>query len=132
MIADSSALVAIMLDEPDRDWLVRRMADADLLGVGAPTLAETGIVLSARLGPPARSLLARLAEELDLGVVPFGEEHARIAVQAWNRFGKGRHPAQLNLGDCMSYATARIAGQPLLCVGDDFPRTDLPLVPRYD
>lgn len=59
--------------------------------------------------------------------MPFGEAHCAAAVDAWLQFGKGRHPAALNLGDCLAYAAARVGGQPLLCVGEDFPRTDLEL-----
>ena len=65
--------------------------------------------------------------EASITVLPFGEEHYLLAVDAWQRFGRGRHPACLNFGDCLSYATAKLAGQPLLCVGDDFAFTDLEL-----
>ena len=127
MIVDSSAIVAIVLAEPGCDALVDKLGSAEHAGIGAPTLAETAIVLSARLGRDARSLLTRLLDEASIEVVSFGEAHYRAAVEAWLRFGKGRHPAALNFGDCMSYATASLAGQPLLCTGDDFGRTDLQL-----
>ncbi|MEN8165312.1 MAG: type II toxin-antitoxin system VapC family toxin, partial [Acidobacteriota bacterium] len=94
-------------------------------GIGAPTLTETSIVLSARLDVDARTLMARFLDESGITVVPFGEAHYAAAVEAWLRFGKGRHPAQLNFGDCMSYAIAKVADQPLLCIGDDFVKTDL-------
>src|SRR5581483_4641869 len=93
--------------------------------VGGPTLAETGIVLTARLGPSGRTLLARFVQETGLVVVPFGDEHWAAAIDAFLRFGKGRHPAALNFGDCLTYAVARLAGEPLLCLGDDFAKTDL-------
>lgn len=128
MIVDSSAIVAVVLDEPGCEALIDKLGSADHAGIGAPTLAETAIVLSARLGRDARTLLSRFVDEASIEVVPFGEAHFRAAVEAWLRFGKGRHPAALNFGDCMSYATARLAGQPLLCTGNDFGRTDLPLV----
>ncbi|HWH14820.1 MAG TPA: type II toxin-antitoxin system VapC family toxin [Miltoncostaeaceae bacterium] len=73
----------------------------------------------------------RLIDGLPIVVVSFTSAHARVAAEAWRRFGKGRHPAGLNLGDCMSYATARVAERPLLCVGDDFARTDLAVVPLH-
>ena len=84
-------------------------------------------MLSARLRRDARDLLARFLREADVRVVAFDEDHWVAAVDAWLRFGKGRHPARLNFGDCLSYATARLAGEPLLCVGEDFPKTDLEL-----
>lgn len=125
MIVDSSALVAILLAEPGRQVLVDRLAGAAVVGVGAPTLAETGIVVSARIGVAGRSLLARLLAEAGIATVPFTAAHWPIAVDAFARYGKGRHPAALNFGDCLTYATCRLAGRPLLCTGDDFPRTDL-------
>ena len=127
MIVDSSAIVAIVLAEPGCDELIAKLGMTDHTGSGAPTLAETAIVLSARLGRDARTLLARLLDEASIDVVPFGEAHYRAAVDAWWKFGKGRHEASLNFGDCMSYATARLAHQPLLCTGEDFRRTDLQL-----
>lgn len=128
MIVDSSALVAILLRQPGYEAPLGHLATADVVGVGTPTLAETGIVLEARAGTPARSLLARFIHEARLVPVPFGEEHWRAAIDAFIRYGKGRHPAALNFGDCLTYATARLADEPLLCIGDDFARTDLPLV----
>jgi ribonuclease VapC len=75
----------------------------------------------------ARGSLARFIEENQVIVTPFTEGHYSLAVSAWLKYGKGRHPAALNFGDCISYATAKAAEMPLLCVGDDFPRTDLTL-----
>lgn len=127
MIVDTSALVALVLQEPGFEDIQQKLAAAPQLGIGAPTLTELGIVLSARLRRDARGLIARLLDEAGVRVIPFGDAHHATALGAWLRFGKGRHPAALNFGDCLSYATARLAGRPLLCVGDDFPRTDLPL-----
>lgn len=125
MIVDSSALVAILLAEPGRQILVDHLASAAVVGVGAPTLAETGIVLTARIGVAGRSLLARLLDEAGIETVPFTAAHWPIAVDAFARYGKRRHPTGLNFGDCLTYATCRLAGRPLLCTGDDFRRTDL-------
>lgn len=125
MIVDSSALVAILLKEPGFEALLEKLLAARVAGVGAPTLAEAGIVLAARGGSTLQRLLSHFAREAGLSVVPFGEAHARVAVEAFVRFGKGRHPAALNFGDCMTYATARIASRPLLCIGRDFTRTDV-------
>lgn len=127
MILDSSALVAIALDEPERPALVDKINAADSVGVGAPALVEAGIVLSSRLGQDATELLAALLETADALVIPFGTHHWQTAVEAWWRFGKGRHAADLNFGDCLAYATASVAGEPLLAKGDDFPKTDLRL-----
>ncbi len=125
MILDSSAILAILLREHGFEPLVEKLASAPAAGVGAPTLAETGIVLSARIGPEAKSLLTMFLADTEVGVVPFGEVHWRTAVDAFQRYGKGRHRAGLNFGDCMTYATAKLAEQPLLCTGADFGKTDL-------
>ncbi len=124
MILDSSALVAIVLQEPAAERLLERMRHASYLAIGAATLLETGIVLSSRLHGDARGLLARVLQESGITVVDVTEAHFGVATDAWLRYGKGRHPASLNFGDCMSYAISVVAGAPLLCVGDDFPQTD--------
>lgn len=128
MILDSSAVIAVLLAEPNHETLADRLAEASQVGIGAPTLTECGIVLSARLGALGKTLLGRFVQEAALTVIPFGPDHWVAAVGAYLRFGKGRHPAALNFGDCMSYATAQLADAPLLCVGEDFTRTDLRLV----
>ena len=128
MILDTSAVVAIVRTEPASDWLVDRMQEADSLAMGAPTLVETELVLTGRMRPVARTILERFVLERNVAVLPFDEEHWREAGRAFLRFGKGRHPARLNLGDCMTYATARLSGEPLLCLGDDFAQTDLDIV----
>ncbi len=127
MIVDSSALVAVLLREPGHEALLEQLGAEPAIGVGAPTLAETGIVLASRMGVRGRTLLARFVQETELVVVPLSEQHWGVAVEAFLRFGKGRHPARLNYGDCLTYAVTRLAGEPLLCVGEDFPQTDLEL-----
>ena len=127
MIVDSSAIVGIVLREPGYEALVRKLAAAEALAVGAPTLAEAGIVLTARLGRDARGLLQGLLREWGAETVSFGEEHWREAVTAYARFGRARHKAQLNFGDCMTYAVGKLAREPLLCTGGDFAKTDLHL-----
>ena len=91
---------------------------------------EATIVLSARLARDARGVVGRLLLEGDIAVVPFTDAHFGTAADAWLRYGRGRHPASLNFGDCLAYATARLAGEPLLFTGDDFARTDVMAV-RY-
>ena len=128
MIVDSSALIAILLRQPEHEWLVDQLSGTSSAGVGTPAIAETGIVLSSRLGVRGRTLLARLIEEAGLIVIAFSEQHARLAIDAYWRFGKGRHPARLNFGDCLTYAIAKLGDESLLCIGDDFSKTDLQVV----
>jgi ribonuclease VapC len=130
VIVDSSAIVSILLKEEGYAALTAELDSAFYTGVGAPTLVETGIVLSARMGVAGKTLLARFVEEAGLDVIAYSAELWAEAVDAFLKYGKGRHPAALNFGDCLTYATCVVADQPLLCVGNDFARTDLPLVRR--
>lgn len=125
MILDSSAVVAILLREPEADELEAKASTASTLGIGAPTFVETLMVLSSRFDRDAGRHLEGFLRRGGAVVVPFSEEHARVAVDAFARFGKGRHRAALNFGDCMTYAVAKLAGRPLLCTGEDFRKTDL-------
>ena len=95
--------------------------------VATPIEAETAIVLCAIRGDSGRSQLAAFVERAGAIIVPFEAAHWRSAADAWLRYGKGRHPAALNFGDCLAYATAQVTGQPLLCTGGDFAQTELPL-----
>lgn len=125
MVLDSSALVAIHLKEPGYERLVDAIDRAEIVAIGVPTLLETAIVLSARLGRDARPLLLTFLRRIEAEWIPFNEEHFDAAAAAFLRFGRGRHPAGLNFGDCMSYAVASLAGLPLLFTGEDFPKTDI-------
>lgn len=127
MIADSSALVAVVIEEPEFEAVWDRLGAAENVGVGAPTLFEAAMVLRARLGPSARTLLGAVSEQIAIEVLAFDDRHWPVALDAFTRFGKGRHPAGLNFGDCLAYATASVAGEPLLCLGDGFAQTDLEL-----
>jgi ribonuclease VapC len=127
VILDSSAIISILTDEAGADRLLEKLSGAEALAVGAPTLVETSIVLTSRIGPGAHRLLERFLQELGAAILPFSESHWHIAAETHQRFGKGHHPAALNFGDCLAYATARLSAQPLLCIGDDFNRTDLEL-----
>jgi ribonuclease VapC len=127
MILDSSAVVALALQEPGHERLLDAIRAAGRVGIGAPTLVEAAVVLSARLDRDARSLVSRFLLEADIAIVPFTDAHFGTALEAWLRYGRGRHPAALNFGDCLSHATARLASEPLLFTGDDFRRTDIPL-----
>lgn len=127
MILDTSALIAILFREREAEALLGRLWGASMRAVGAPTLAEAGVVLTSRAGEPSISLLHHFLDAFDITTIPFDDLHWREAVTAYNAYGKGRHAAALNFGDCLTYATARIAGLPLLCVGDDFAQTDIAL-----
>lgn len=128
MIIDSSAIVAIFLREQGSERVLEELETADAVRVGAPTLVETAMVLTGKLGDDGRTMLLSLLQEVNVDVLSFGDAHWRIAQSAFVRYGKGRHPAALNFGDCLTYATAYVAGEPLLCAGDDFAQTDLELV----
>ena len=125
MTLDSSALVAILFAEPGHLDLVDRILQADIVRVGTPTLVETEIVLSARRGKSAATDVQDLLEELHVTVVSFSQSDWHAAVRAFERFGRGRHEAGLNFGDCLSYAVAASAADSLLFVGDDFTSTDI-------
>lgn len=127
MILDSSAIVALLLREQGYEVLAQKLASASQVAVGAPTLVETTIVLSARTGRDMRGLVARFLQEANVTVLPFTEAHFSAAVEAWLHFGKGRHAASLNFGDCLSFAVAKVSESPLLCLGDDFVQTGIPL-----
>lgn len=128
MILDSSVFVAILGRETGYRVFAEVVRDADTVAVGAPTLVETEIVLVGRLGSRGNPLLRNFVLDEAIEVIAFGDEHWKEAGRAFRQFGKGRHPARLNLGDCLTYATAKVAREPLLCLGDDFAQTDLTLV----
>jgi len=128
LIIDSSAIVAIFFRESGAEEIMAAIAEAEFAGIGSPTATETGLVLTAALGENATGSLLRFFEESSIEIVPFTDLHWQRAIDAYARFGKGRHPASLNFGDCMTYATASIAQEPLLCRGNDFRKTDLDLV----
>lgn len=125
MVIDTSALVAIMTREPSADRLVAAVeADRTRL-VSAATVVEASLVLLGRYGEAGESQLDRLLRGIGAEVVPVGDEQVVLARDAGLRFGRGRHAAALNLGDCFSYALAVARGEPLLFVGDDFSKTDV-------
>jgi ribonuclease VapC len=115
----------MILGEPGARAISQKIQDANFTIVGTPILVETGMVLSHR-GRNPHNDLDRFLGAARTTVVNFTHEHARKSLEAFLRYGKGRHPAALNFGDCMSYAIARIAKVPLLFTGNDFPQTDIP------
>jgi ribonuclease VapC len=125
MILDSSALVAILFKEPEAERLAGMIRDTDTTAIAAPTLLETAIVAEGRTLPGMADKLDALLGAIRPEIVPFTAEHVSLARDAWRRYGKGRHKAGLNLGDCFAYALAKERGQPLLFKGDDFAATDI-------
>jgi ribonuclease VapC len=106
MILDSSAVIAIFFQEPEYNRLLTKLATAEWVGIGAPTLVECSIVLTARMNLEARGLVTRFLSEAHVNVIPFTDIHFGLALEAWLAYGKGRHPAALNFGDCLAYAVA--------------------------
>lgn len=128
VIVDTSALLAVLFGEPQSPRIVAALHQAPGSAAGSPTVFETELVASARRGSRGAEALHRLLKEFGVEEVPFGPAQRRAAAEAFLTYGKGRHSARLNLGDCMTYGTAKIADEPLLCIGSDFARTDLELV----
>ena len=125
MVLDSSAIVAIHLKEPGYERLIEAIEVAEVVVVGAPTVLETSMVLTVRLGCDARPFVKAFLRSVEAELVSFSEEHLDAATTAFIRFGRGRHPAGLNFGDCMAYSVASVSGLPLLFTGNDFSRTDI-------
>jgi ribonuclease VapC len=126
MVIDPSALIALLLAEPETDDFVSVISAATTRLVSAPSYLETAIVMVARSGREAQEKLDQLLAALAIEIVPFTLEQAQLAVEAYRRFGKGSgHPAGLNFGDCFSYALAKLRSEPLLFKGNDFSQTDL-------
>ena len=125
MTVDSSALIAILFGEHGHLDLVDRILSAGAVRVAAPTLVETSMVFAARRKAATANEVRALVQEFGVTVVPFAERDWHAAVDAFLRFGRGRHQAALNFGDCLSYAAAANANDSLLFVGDDFTHTDI-------
>ncbi|MFZ2446592.1 MAG: type II toxin-antitoxin system VapC family toxin [Syntrophobacteraceae bacterium] len=125
MIIDTSALVAILLGEPEAESFALAIAGDPKRLLSAFTALETGIVIEAKKGESGGRELDLLLHQARIEIVPLTAEQLEIARIAWRKFGKGRHPAGLNIGDCCSYALAKYAGEPLLFKGDDFAQTDI-------
>lgn len=128
IVVDASALVAILQDEPDRRRLNEAIETAERPWLSAVTFVETAAVIDSRHGDGGAHDLDLLLARSGIEIRPVDVDQARIARAAYRRFRKGHHPAALNLGDCFSYALARISGRPLLCTGDDFAKTDVAIV----
>jgi ribonuclease VapC len=126
MVIDTSALIAITLREPSREALLTLIARTPTRVIASVSLLEAGMVLRARSGEKAVPILYELMDALGVEVAPFDVTHAKLAITAFERFGKGMgHRAQLNFGDCTVYALAALRGEPVLATGNDFAATDL-------
>lgn len=125
MIVDSSAILAILLSEEEADDFTERVLRAGVCRISAVSFVEASIIAESRGGDGSIRQLDALLRKVGIAVEPVSEEQALSARQAFSDFGKGRHPAGLNLGDCFSYALAKVAGEPLLFKGNDFRKTDV-------
>jgi ribonuclease VapC len=129
MIIDTSALLAVLFDEPDGPALLRRIAEAPIRLMSSANAVEAWIVADRHANPAKGPALDALLETLGIDIVPVTVQHARLARTAYHTYGKGWHPAGLNFGDCFAYALAKATDLPLLFKGDDFGQTDVPVVP---
>lgn len=126
MVIDSSAVIALLLAEPESTRFVDAIARAATRRMSAASYLEAAIVMTGRSGPPAHALLDRLISDLGIEIAPFTHEQATLAIEAFRRYGKGTgHAAGLNFGDCFTYALAKLTGEAVLFKGNDFSHTDL-------
>ena len=125
MVIDTSAVAAILFDEPEAATMERLLVEAPVRLVSAATVVEAGMVVEARLGEAGGREFDLWLQRAAIEVVPVDAEQAHLARHAWRRYGKGRHRAGMNYGDCFSYALAIVRDEPLLFKGEDFSRTDV-------
>ena len=125
VVVDASAAVAIILGEPGGEELAAHLESALARLMPAAVRVELGIVIEARLWPAGQDVVERFVRDAKVDIVPVDADLAARAVSGWRRYGKGRHPAGLNFGDCFTYALAERTGHPVLCTGDDFAATDM-------
>ncbi len=125
MVLDTSALLAVLFDEPERREFVRTIAAARRRLISSATLIESSIVVESRRGEAAGRELDLFLHRAMVDTVAVDEEQVQLARAAWRRYGKGRHPAGLNFGDLFAYALARASGEELLFKGDAFAKTDV-------
>lgn len=129
MVIDTSAVAAIFFNEPERQKFLSSILSSATRLISAATVLESGIIVESRLGDAGVRELDLFLIRSHLQIVPFNSEQAELARQAWRRFGKGRHPAALNFGDCFAYALAKWTGEQLLAKGKDFALTDVEVTP---
>lgn len=125
LAVDTSALAAILFREPESDAFLQALSNADRIGMSAVSKAELLMVIRSRLGAEGVARALDLLAMYGVAIIPADDAFAESAAEAFARFGKGRHPAGLNFGDCFSYVLAKSSGAPLLFKGNDFPHTDI-------
>jgi ribonuclease VapC len=125
VILDTSAVLAILFDEPDAAIFAKTISQAVSRSISAATFTEISILVETHTGAAGSRDWDMFFRRARIAVEPLTEEHSRLAAIAWSKFGKGRHPARLNFGDCFSYALAKSAHEPLLFKGSDFSQTDI-------
>ena len=128
MILDTSALLAVLFDEPDADYFERAVASATTCRMSVANHLEAAMVIESRMGDGGGRQLDNFVEAAEIELVPVTPEQGQAARLAWRRYGKGNHPAALNFGDCFAYALAETTGEPLLFKGEDFTLTDTEVV----
>ena len=128
MVIDSSAIIAILLGEPEAERLIQAIVQDPICLMSSFSTLETAIVIEARKGERGSQMLDKLLQRIQIEICELDFEQFRIARDAWRKYGKGRHRAQLNIGDCCSYALAIARKEKLLFKGDDFSRTEIPFV----
>lgn len=128
LVVDTSAAVAVILGEPGSEELAACLEDAVARWMPAAIRVELGIVIEARLWPAGQDVVDRFLRDAKIDIVPVDADLAARAMSGWRRYGKGRHQAGLNLGDCFTYALAERTGHPVLCTGNDFAATDVTVV----
>jgi ribonuclease VapC len=126
MIVDTSALLAVLFGEKDAETYARAISEAEVCRISAATFVEVSVVVESQTGDAGSRQWDSFFRTASISIEPITEEHAHAARQAWSDFGKGRHAAGLNLGDCFSYALAKVSGEPLLFKGQDFRKTGIP------
>jgi ribonuclease VapC len=128
VIVDTSALLAVLFGEKDAEDYARAISEADICRISAATFVEVSVVVESQTGDAGSRQWDSFFRTAGISIEPVTEEHAHAARQAWSDFGKSRHPAGLNCGDCFSYALAKVSGEPLLFKGQDFRKTGIPAV----
>jgi ribonuclease VapC len=128
MIVDTSALLAVLFGEKDAETYARAISESEVCRISATSFVEVSIVVESQTGDAGSRQWDSFFRTAGLSIEPVTEEQAHAARQAWSDFGKGRHPAGLNFGDCFSYALAKVSGEPLLFKGADFRKTGIPVV----
>jgi ribonuclease VapC len=125
MVVDSSALIAILLNEPESELFAQTLAGGERCLISAFSALETGIVIESKKGGSGGREFDLLLYKLEAAIIPMDSGQYQLAREAWRNYGKGRHPASLNMGDCCSYALSKFTGESLLYKGNDFSQTDI-------